>query len=64
MRGRSVWQKEINVVSKYGVSDMVWNGRAVNGQPVAAGVYILRMTAFNNVKKPAGVFEKKMTFLP
>jgi hypothetical protein len=64
MRGRSVWQKEINVVSKYGVSDMVWNGRAVNGQPVAAGIYILRMTALNSGKKPAGVFEKKMTFLP
>jgi hypothetical protein len=64
MRGRSVWQKEINVVSKYGTSDMVWNGRASNGQPVASGVYILRMTAINGAKRPAGVFEKKMTFMP
>ena len=64
MRGRSVWQKEISAVSKYGMSDVVWNGRAINGQPVAAGVYILRMTAVNSAKKPAGVFEKKMTFMP
>jgi PKD repeat protein len=64
MRGRSVWYKEINAVSKYGASELVWNGRAANGQPVASGVYILRMTALNKGKKPAGVFEKKMTFMP
>jgi hypothetical protein len=64
MRGRTVWQKELKTVSKYGVSDLVWNGRTPGGQPVGAGVYIVRMTALGSGQKQAGVFEKKMTFMP
>ena len=63
MRGRMVWQKEISAVSKYGTSDLIWNGRANNGKPVAAGVFLLRMNALGK-NKPVGVFEKKMTFVP
>ena len=63
MRGKTVWQTEIRNVTAYGANELLWNGRATDGRPVAAGVYVLQMAAFGN-QKAAGVFEKKMTFMP
>jgi len=64
LRGRTIWHNEIACGSKYGTGDMVWNTRSGDGRPVAAGIYILRMTALNNVHKVVGVFQRKMTFVP
>jgi hypothetical protein len=51
-------------VSAYGVNELLWNGRATDGRPVAPGVYVLQMATFGGNQKSAGVFEKKMTFMP
>jgi hypothetical protein len=60
MLGRTVWRHEVSDCSGYGEQGLVWNARADNNQPVATGVYILRMVAQNKVGKQVGVFEKKM----
>jgi PKD repeat protein len=65
LSGRTVWSHEIRDVSISGVSDLFWNGMASDGRPVAAGIYLLRMTALNAAGlKPTGVFQRKMTFMP
>ena len=64
LRGRAVWRAEVAAASQYGASDLIWNGRSSDGRPVAAGMYILRMSALNTNRRPAGVFERKMTFMP
>jgi autotransporter-associated beta strand protein len=64
MRGKTVWRNEIITGMKYGASEVVWNGTSTVGRPVASGVYILRMTAFDENRKATSVFEKKMTFMP
>jgi hypothetical protein len=67
LSGRVVWRHEIKDVSGSGVSDLFWNGTSGgDGRPVAAGIYVLRMTALGaaNGLKPTGVFERKMTFMP
>jgi PKD repeat protein len=64
LSGKAVWRHEIRNVSRSGFGDLVWNGTSVDNRPIAAGVYILRMTALNAGRKPAGVFFKKMTLLP
>jgi hypothetical protein len=64
LSGRMVWRSEIRNVSRYGMGDIFWNGTSLDNRPVAAGVYMLRMTALNAGRKPAGVFFKKMTLLP
>ncbi|HMD68777.1 MAG TPA: FlgD immunoglobulin-like domain containing protein, partial [Chitinivibrionales bacterium] len=64
IRGRIVWRTEVSGASTSGVNDVLWNGRSEDGRPVAAGMYILRMTAFNTDRKPCGGFDRKMTFMP
>jgi hypothetical protein len=64
LRGRTVWRNELACASKYGTGDMIWNTRSNDGRPVAAGIYILKMTALNNVHKVVGTFNRKMTFVP
>jgi PKD repeat protein len=64
VRGKIVWQTEIKNVARYGVNELTWNGRSVDGRPVAAGVYILRMAATGPGLKQPAVFEKKMTYMP
>ena len=64
VRGQIVWQTEIKNVARYGVNELTWNGRSVDGRPVAAGVYILRMAATGPGLKQPALFEKKMTYMP
>ena len=64
IRGRMVWRTEVPGASTSGVNDVLWNGRSQDGRSVAAGLYILRMTAFNTDRKPCGGFDRKMTFMP
>jgi hypothetical protein len=64
LRGRTVWRTEVSAGSTYGVCDLLWNGRSEDGRQVAAGIYILRMSALNTDRKPCAVFDRKMTFMP
>jgi len=64
LSGKVVWRHAIRDVARTGANDLVWNARTEDGSPVAAGIYVLRMTAQNANLKSAGVFERKMTFLP
>jgi hypothetical protein len=64
LRGKTVWQTEMKNVTAYGASELTWNGRSLDGRPVAAGVYVLRMMASGPSLKHSAVFEKKMTFVP
>jgi PKD repeat protein len=58
--GRTIWRHEVGDCSGYGAQDLVWNARADNGQPVATGVYIIRMVALSKVGKQVGMFERRM----
>jgi hypothetical protein len=64
MSGKVVWRHEVKDALRSGVNDLYWNGKTENGQPIAAGVYILSMTALNTTLKQSAVFEKKLTYLP
>jgi hypothetical protein len=64
LSGRVLWRSEVKDVTHAGGRDLAWNGIGANGKPVAAGVYVLRMTALNSGTKLVGVFERKMTLLP
>jgi PKD repeat protein len=64
MRGRTVWRTEVLAGTRFGESDLVWNGRSADGRKVASGIYILRMTAFGTNHHQAGLFDRKMTFIP
>ena len=46
-----------------GLQEILWNGLDNSNSPVGAGVYILRLKAFNGAGI-AGTFEKKMTYTP
>ena len=60
MLGRTIWRHEVLDCSGYGPQELAWNARADNGQPVATGVYIVRMVALSKAGKQAGVFERRM----
>jgi autotransporter-associated beta strand protein len=64
LRGRTIWHNEISCGALYGIGDVIWNTRSSDGRPVAAGIYILRMTALSNTRKLVGAFQRKMTFVP
>jgi PKD repeat protein len=64
LSGKTVWRHEVKNTVTSGISDVVWNGNGADGRAVAAGVYVLRMSALNTSTKPAGVFERKMTLMP
>jgi hypothetical protein len=63
MRGRTVWQTQITPGFMTGSADLTWNVQSTDGRPVAAGVYIIRMSAFAKTGRQLGVFDKKMTLL-
>jgi hypothetical protein len=62
--GRTIWQKEVSCMAQYGKNEVLWNAKSNDGRNVAAGIYFIKMVAFNNKQKPVGVFERKMTFIP
>ena len=62
--GRKVWEKTVSCGAESGARELVWNGRATGGRPVASGMYIVRMVAMDKARKAAGTFEKKITYLP
>jgi hypothetical protein len=64
MRGRLVWQKITAERGGQGMREIVWDGTSLNKSRVSAGMYIIRMEALDAKQKTAGIFEKKMTYLP
>jgi PKD repeat protein len=64
MAGKTVWHREIATGIAYGASDLIWDGKTADGRSIAAGIYVIRMVAVNDKKKPMGVFDRKMTFMP
>ena len=47
-----------------GVQEILWDGLDGRKHHVGAGVYVLRMTAFDEKTNIAGTFERKMTYMP
>ncbi|MGB7569297.1 MAG: PKD domain-containing protein, partial [Chitinivibrionales bacterium] len=47
-----------------GVQEFLWDGTDGRKNRVGTGVYVLRMTAFDEKAKIAGTFERKITCLP
>jgi hypothetical protein len=64
MRGKLLWQHSITDQGARGEREIIWNGRANDNRRVAAGIYLVRMTAFDARGKNIAVFEKKMTRMP
>jgi hypothetical protein len=64
MRGQRVWQTEERSVTRFGLNELVWNGRSSNDRRLAPGVYLLRMTAFAPTGVSVGAFDQRLTFIP
>jgi len=61
--GKTVYETSCTRGNGPGLHEILWNGLDNSNRPVGAGVYILRLKAFNAAGN-AGTFEKKMTFTP
>jgi autotransporter-associated beta strand protein len=62
LRGRMVWASQGATIA--GLRELVWNGTSAGKRPVASGMYVLFMKALDTKGKTAGVFEKRITYLP
>jgi hypothetical protein len=62
LRGRLLWSSQ--GATGAGLRELVWNGSCAGKRPVASGMYVLRMKALDAKGKTAGVFEKRITYLP
>ncbi|MBN2187843.1 MAG: hypothetical protein JW699_00205, partial [Chitinispirillaceae bacterium] len=63
--GRTLWSRTVEERTPVGGSrECRWDGTSARGRRVAAGVLIVRMEAFDEKGKSAGVFNKRLTFLP
>jgi hypothetical protein len=64
LRGAVIWHQVVRGNGRQGTDALVWNARTDDGHLDAAGIYVLRMIAFNEKQKQTGIFEQKMTLLP
>ncbi len=62
--GREVWNHRANRTTRAGRNRVVWNGRDLNGNRVAAGVYFVRMKAVAEGSDKPQVFTSRLTFMP
>jgi hypothetical protein len=63
--GRTLWSRTIEERTPLGGQrECQWDGTSARGRRVAAGVFIVRMEAFDEKGKSAGAFTKRLTFLP
>jgi hypothetical protein len=63
--GRVVWRRTVVEKSAVGGSrECLWYGTTGGGKRVAAGVYIVKMTAFDLKEKRIAAFEQRLTALP
>jgi hypothetical protein len=62
--GRTVYETQRMSDNGPGVQEILWDGLDGRKHHVGAGVYVLRMTAFDEKTNIAGTFERKMTYMP
>jgi hypothetical protein len=62
--GRTVFETQRMSDNGPGLQEILWDGMDGHNRHVAAGVYVLRMTAFGDKAAVAGTFERKMTYMP
>ncbi len=62
--GRMEYRQVIDCRHRSGMHEVVWNGKDLRNGKVAAGLYIIRMTALNDQSGVVGVFEKRITYIP
>jgi PKD repeat protein len=63
LRGAVVWRWAMDCHGRGGAGGLTWNAGSQAGH-VAAGTYVLRMSALDEKGRQCGVFERKMTLLP
>jgi len=62
--GRMVWRKNINDITPLGgTRECLWYGTSATGKRVAAGVYIVKMSAVDAKNKTVGSFDRRLTVL-
>ena len=64
LMGRLVWEKSIPCAYSIGMQEYMWVGVSSGRRPVVSGIYILRMTAFDEENKSVGSFKKKISYMP
>jgi len=64
LRGRRVWRLDLHNIHRPGLSWVSWDGRDGDGRSVAAGVYILKMTALEKGSSKPATFKFRLTRLP
>jgi hypothetical protein len=62
--GRTVFEMQRMSDNRLGLQEILWDGADGRNRHVAAGVYVLRLTAFDDKAAVAGTFERKMTYMP
>jgi hypothetical protein len=62
--GKTVFETVRSPGGGPGVCEFLWNGLDGRNKHVGAGMYVLRMTAFDEKANTAGTFERKITYLP
>jgi hypothetical protein len=65
LSGREIWKTTLaSDVLTAGPGVLAWNGKSKDNAPAAAGLYVVRMRAFDMQGKTSGVFEKRITYMP
>jgi len=62
--GRTVWDKSLSCGRMAGMQEYLWTGKTSGLRPVGAGMYVLRMMAFDERRNVVGTFEKKISYVP
>jgi hypothetical protein len=62
--GRVEYQQTAPCLHKSGVQEMLWNGRNAGNQKIASGLYVVKMTAFDDKSGVVGTFKRRITYLP
>ena len=63
LRGCTVWEEDISKGIRPGINTITWNTNGKSGKRIASGIYLLRMTIYENGKKGYKVFQRKLTCL-
>ena len=59
MRGGVIWSRDAEMRA----NEFFWDGRAEDGRPVAAGMYVLR-ASLEGANHPARILEKQFRYSP
>jgi hypothetical protein len=64
LMGRTIWDDVVACGRASGMQEYYWSGASAGRRPVVSGLYILRMTAFDDKKNIVGAFQRKISYLP